>query len=104
MNNVAFIFAFHQSEKIRPNGFYIVDRLIQSIHKYCNYNYTIYLFDNTSEDSFPLENYKGFNIKYEYVENQTVRGLTGAWNDAVLKSIEDNNDLIIMLFLKSIRL
>ena len=96
MNNVAFILTCHQSQKIRPNGFYIVDRFIQSIHEHCEFKHTIYLYDNTSEDKFPIDDYHGYNIEYEYVEDQTIRGNTGPWNDGVTKAINNGADLVII--------
>jgi hypothetical protein len=98
MNNikVGFVLTCHQSQKIRPNGFYIVDRFIQSIHNHCHYDHAIYLFDNSSEDKFDLERYKGYNLNYTYVEDQTLRGNTGPWNDGVIKAIEDGVDQVFI--------
>lgn len=100
---IGFVLTCHQSKKIRPNGFYIVDRFLQSLHSHCHYEHKIYLFDNSSEDEFDIEKYKDFNIEYTYINDQTIRGNTGPWNDGVIKAFMDgaeqvyicNDDLIL---------
>ena len=99
---IGFVLTCNQS-KTRPNGFYVVDRFLQSLHEHCNYEHKIYLFDNASEDKFDLDKYKELNIEYTYVEDQTKRGNTGPWNDGVTAAFNDgadqvyvcNDDLII---------
>jgi hypothetical protein len=90
---IGFVLTCNQS-KTRPNGFYVVDRFLQSLHKYCDHEYKIYLFDNSSEEKFDLDKYKEFEIEYTYVEDQTKRGNTGPWNDGVIAAINDGADQV----------
>ena len=104
---VAFILTMHQSKEIRPNGFYLVDRYLKSLKNSCSFDYTVFLFDNTSEDKFNLDKYSDMDIRYTYVDDQTKRGNTGPWNDGTLEAFEEGYDKIFvsnddLIFNKSI--
>ena len=93
---IAFIVTMHQSQEIRPDGFKLIDRYLMSLKKSVNskFDYSIFLFDNTSVDKFDLSKYSDMDIRYEYVEDQTLRGNTGPWNDGALAAYNDGFDKI----------
>mgnify|MGYP003647310948 CR=1 FL=1 len=93
---VAFVMAMHQSTEIRPRGFESVNRYLTSLDDSCMYDYTVFLFDNSSTEKFPLSNYPNIDIRYTYVEDQTIRGLTGTWNDGVITAFNEGYDRIIV--------
>ena len=49
---IAIVLTMHQSKEIRPNGFALIDRYLKSLKESVDssWKYTIFLFDNTSED------------------------------------------------------
>ena len=104
---IAFILTMHQSDEIRPNGFELVDRYLKSLEKSLMYeNYTVFLFDNSSTKDFDISKYN-IPIRYTYVEDQTIRGNTGPWNDGALEAFNDGFDKIYisnddLIFNKSI--
>lgn len=93
---IAFIVTMHQSQEIRPDGFKLIDRYLMSLKRSVNskFDYSVFLFDNTSEDKFDLSKYSDMDIRYEYVEDQTLRGNTGPWNDGALAAYNDGFDKI----------
>jgi hypothetical protein len=106
---IAIILTMHQSKEIRPNGFELVDRYLTSLKKSVDphWQYTVFLFDNTSEDKFNLDKYNDMDIRYTYVEDQTLTGVTGPWNDGALNAFNDGYDKIFisnddLIFNKSI--
>ena len=93
MIKVAFIVTSNQSKEFRPMGFELVDSYLNSLNKYCKYQYNVYFFDNASEEKFELDKYD-MPIVYTYIEDQTIRGNTGCWNDGVKMAYEDGYDQI----------
>ncbi len=91
---IAFVVTTHFSEKLRKNGRGLVKNYIDTLKKYCNYNYTIYLIDNGSVefiDSSLIDN----NIIYIYIKDQDKTGITGAWNRGISMAINDGCDIIL---------
>ena len=72
---VGFVCVMHKSE-LRPGGFILADTFIHSLHMYCKRKFTLYLFDNASDDKYSVPLYP--NIKYTYIEDQNDEGLLGA--------------------------
>tara|TARA_Y100000004_G_scaffold159615_1_gene186593 strand:+ start:1756 stop:2538 length:783 start_codon:yes stop_codon:yes gene_type:complete len=93
---IAFVLTLHQSQERRPDGFKLIDRHLTSMKKSVNskFDYSVFLFDNTSEEEFDLSKYSDMDIRYEYVEDQTLRGNTGPWNDGALAAYNDGFDKI----------
>lgn len=83
----------HWSDKIRPKGDFYIKNIIESIEKNIIYDYTIYVIDNQSEYQIDLSKYK--NIVYEKILDQSLEGLTGAWNKGMNLAYKDNCDVII---------
>ena len=106
---VAFILTMHQSKEIRPNGFELVDRYLNSLKESIIYDYTVFLFDNSSVDKFDLDKYSDIDIRYTYVEDQSLGGNTGPWNDGALTAFSEGYDKIYisnddLIFNKSINI
>ena len=100
MENIktAFVVTMHQSEEISPYGFYLIDRCLNSIKASVTYGqYKVFLFDNSSTEKFDLSNHPDMNISYTYVEDQTLRGLTGTWNDGVTAAFNEGFDKVFMV-------
>jgi len=95
---VGFSVPFHISTKWRPDGEKYGDAFLSTLFEYVNYDKKVYLVDNASE--FPY-NYKKYNehkklIQYTYTEDQSISGITGAWNLGVHQAYEDGCDIIIV--------
>ena len=90
---IGIVIVIHQS-KFRPNGFEFVNNCIESLYKFLKKDFILYLFDNASVEKYNVPNYP--NIKYEYIKDQTIRGLVGPVNDGVDKAVEDGCDIIIL--------
>ena len=99
---IAIVLTMHQSKEIRPNGFALIDRYLKSLKESVDssWKYTIFLFDNTSEDKFNLDKYADMDIRYTYVEDQTKTGNTGPWNDGALTAYNEGYDKIYRTDLK----
>ena len=61
---------------------------------FCKKEFILYLFDNASDEKY---NIPYFDIKYTYIEDQTIRGLAGPYNDGIKMAVKDNCDLIILI-------
>ena len=95
---IAFVVTMHQSEKISPYGLMLIDRCLNSIRESVSVcEYKVFLFDNSSTEKIDLSKYSDMNISYTYVEDQTLRGLTGTWNDGVIAAFDEGYDKVFMV-------
>lgn len=94
-NKVGFICLMHKCKDCSRNSFDIINNFIESLYKYCKRDFTLYLFDNGSDEVYDVPSYS--NIKYIKIEDQTIRGLAGPYNDGIKMAVEDNCDLIILI-------
>lgn len=92
---IGIVTAHHHSETFSPNGNYYTDRLVESL-KYINYDYTFYLLDNQSTPPYDVGKLNS-NTKYTYIKDQSIRGITGAWNDGLLNAINDGCDIVFQV-------
>lgn len=90
---IGIIVVMHQS-KLRPNGFELINNYIKTLYKYFRKGFNLYLVDNSSVEEFIIPEY--YNIKYTYVEDQMLRGVTGPWNDNIITAINDGCDIILI--------
>lgn len=91
---IGFVVTTHYSEELRSNGRFLIENYINSLSKNCLYNYIIFLIDNGSSnemDQSLLDN----KIKYTYIKDQSITGITGAWNLGIKKAIDEDCDIII---------
>jgi len=87
---IGFVIINHYS-KYRKYGREVLNYLLEDIPKYVKNNYKIIVVDNGSDTKLQLDNE---NITLIHIEDQSVIGITGAWNIGVKKAIEENCDLI----------
>lgn len=85
--------AMHWSDKLRPNGDKFIKKLVNSINEFVKYNKNIYVIDNGSQYESDIIGYE--NVKYYKINDQTLEGITGAWNQGIYNAITDECDIII---------
>lgn len=90
---IGFVVTMHWSDKLRPNGKNYIINFIESTINSLNYDFTIYVIDNESEHRIDFSNYK--NVKYTRIDDQSIKGITGAWNRGIYLAYLDNCDIII---------
>jgi hypothetical protein len=90
---IGFIVVAHWSDDLRPYGNIFLQRHLQSIYDSCEHPFKIYVIDNQSQYRFELDKFD--NISYTYIEDQSISGITGAWNLGISKAFEDGCDVII---------
>lgn len=89
---VGFAIITHNSD-ICPTGNQETIKFIESIQTHVKYDYEIYLVDNQSVPKYSsIAETEGMN--YVYVEDQSINGVTGAWNIAVNNCIAGKCDII----------
>jgi hypothetical protein len=83
----------HRSKEIRPNGGELLDGFFESFRKSnFQYEYCIYVSDNAS--TLPYSYPTDLNLKVINIEDQSINGLTGAWNLGIDKAYKDGCDII----------
>lgn len=87
---VGIVTVTHQSEKYRPNGIELVTNFINSLH-HISYEYECIIIDNSSTNHINLN-----NVHVLRVDDQTIFGLTGAWELGLRKALELNCDIILI--------
>lgn len=97
---VGYTFAFHYSEKIRPNGKMVVGQSIDGFYNNCKYDFESFIIDNQSmpRTSFQevIDTDKYPNMHYTYIEDQFIKGITGAWSEGINQAIKAGCDIIIL--------
>lgn len=83
----------HWSDKFRPNGDVFIKKLVNSINDHILYEKSIYVVDNASQHASDIFTYP--NVKYSKIEDQSIEGITGAWNKGLYQSVNDGCDIII---------
>ena len=89
---VGFVITTHNS-KLNPDGNKDTNEFIKSIVECVNYNYEIILIDNTSIPKYS-DVHSTENSNYTFVEDQTLTGMTGAWNLGINIAIASGCDII----------
>ena len=75
---VGFAIVTHQSD-ICPSGNDETFEFIKSIQSTVKYDYEIFLVDNQSTPKYS-QDYNIDGINYTFIEDQSIAGVTGAWN------------------------
>lgn len=88
---VGFIVTAHWSDMYRPDGGEYIQRFCKTLNQYCKYNFNLYVVDNASQYKLPITD----NAIYLFIEDQTKKGITGAWNLGINKAYEDGCDIIV---------
>jgi len=92
---IGFICVMHKCKDCARNTFEPINNFIKSLYKFCKKDFVLYLFDNASDEKYNVPNFG--NIKYEYIEDQSLRGLAGPYNDGIISAIEDDCDIIVLI-------
>lgn len=90
----AFIITAHSSDSLRPKGNYYLNRQIDSIISHCTHEFKVIIIDNEShhELKYPLDDDR---FIYKRVDDQTIEGHTGAFNEGI--EIASNNGCDILI-------
>lgn len=84
----------HRSRDIRPSGRQLLFNFFKSLKESKpSFDYEVYVSDNSSTISFDYP-HDDHHININYIDDQTEKGLTGAWNDAIYRAYEDGCDII----------
>lgn len=90
---IGIVSTMHWSQNLRPNGKEYILNFIESIIQNLKCEYTIYIVDNESEFSLDFSKYR--NLKYIRIDDQSIEGITGAWNRGIYNAYLDGCDIII---------
>ena len=90
---VGFSVTNHYSEKIRPNGRELLKEYLVSVQNSCKYPFEIFIIDNQSENMLD-ESKLPSNFHYHYVKDQSIGGLTHAWNLGIREAVKHKCDVI----------
>jgi hypothetical protein len=85
--------AMHWSDEFRPDGDVFIKKLVNSINDVITCDKVIYVVDNASQHSSNILTYS--HVKYFKIEDQSIEGITGAWNQGIYNAINDGCDIII---------
>lgn len=91
LKKVIFSVTYHQSAKIRPNGHLYLLNYMQSLKDSAKFDFGVVVVDNQSEiDMRSTLKHNGFDFVEDYirVEDQSLTGLTGAWNRGIIIGVD----------------
>ena len=90
-----FSVTYHQSKQLRPDGADFLSRYLETLDRHANFDIGVVIVDNQSEINLFEWSKKIPNVcDYIRIEDQSEKGLTGAWN-AGIKRAAELGDLII---------
>lgn len=89
---IGFVVTTHFSERLRPNGRKLISDYLNSLNESMEMDYKVYIIDNESINKMEVS---GDKYIYKYIEDQSILGITGAWNIGIKMAIDDKCDLII---------
>lgn len=84
----------HWSEKFRPKGNEFIKKMTDSINKSVKYDHTIYVVDNGSQFKSDIHTYP--HVRYSWIEDQSIGGITHAYNVGIYQAYKDDCDVIIV--------
>lgn len=99
---VGFVTTMHISEKYRPEGLKYIENYLTTLFNYMQFPFKVYIIDNGSEKPYDFEKWSWYSnadlnmISYTYIENQSISGITGAWNKGIYNAYKDDCDIICM--------
>jgi GT2 family glycosyltransferase len=91
-----FSVTYHQSKKLRPNGEEFLKNYIRTLRGSIDSDFGIVIVDNQSEINLSkwCEDHRPEVLDYIRIEDQSIGGLTGAWNAGIRRASE-LGDIII---------
>jgi hypothetical protein len=84
----------HWSSNYRIKGNDFIKKMVNSINSSVKYDYSIYVIDNGSQYKSDIHTYP--NVNYTFIEDQSIGGITHAYNVGIHKVYTDNCDIIIV--------
>jgi GT2 family glycosyltransferase len=88
---VGFIVTSHWSDEYRPEGGEFITRFATTLKEHCNYDFNLYIVDNASSYTLPFFDF----AEYIRIEDQTLEGITGAWNQGLHKAYSDGCNVLV---------
>lgn len=87
---IGFVTTAHYSDEYRPKGNFFLTRFCESIDEHCSYDNTVYVVDNGSVKTLDEHD----NTTVIRIEDQTVGGITHAWNVGINEAFRDGCDVV----------
>lgn len=84
----------HWSDQYRARGNEFIKKMVDSINGSIKYDHVIYVIDNASQYKSDIHTYP--NVDYTYIEDQSIGGITHAYNVGIYKAFKDECDIIIV--------
>lgn len=91
---IGFTAPMHWSDEFRPRGDEFIKKMTNSINDYVKYNFVNYIIDNGSQYSSNINQYK--NVHYTKIQDQSIGGITHAYNVGIYTAYKDNCDIIVV--------
>jgi len=88
---IGFIVTAHHSNMYRPDGGLFIERFCTTLNQSCKYEYNLYVVDNASEFNLNVSD----NTHVIRIDDQTIEGITGAWNKGIYQAYIDNCDILV---------
>jgi GT2 family glycosyltransferase len=88
---IGFVVTAHRSDEYRIDGGHFIERFCNTLNTYCKYDFNLYVVDNASSYSLPVTQ----NAIILRIDDQTISGITGAWNLGIHRAYQDNCNIII---------
>lgn len=88
---VGLVSVTHYSEVLRPKGLKLITNFINSLKYLTDYDYECIVIDNASSYPIVLD-----GVTVLRIEDQSIYGLTGAWEIGLSKAINSNCDIVII--------
>ena len=89
--NIGFVVTAHHSDKYRSEGGKFITRFCNTLNENCNYSFDLYVIDNASEYELILPE----NVIYTRIDDQIIKGITGAWNEGIYQAYINGCDIIV---------
>lgn len=84
----------HWSDEFRPRGNEFIKKMTDSINNSVKYEFIIYIIDNGSQYPSNINEYK--NVNYTKIQDQSIGGITHAYNVGIDLAYKDGCDIIIV--------
>ena len=84
----------HWSDEYRIKGNDFIKKMTDSINNSVKCDHTIYVIDNGSQYKSDIYTYP--NVNYTFIEDQSIGGITHAYNVGIHKAYTDGCDIIIV--------
>ena len=91
LSKTIFSVTYHQSERIRPNGHLYLLNYLETLRKHANFPFGVVVVDNESEINLAeIIQKNGFSFVEDYIRipDQSISGLTGAWNVGIQRAAQ----------------